>query len=39
MVTLEDMNDIRRRLAMEEILNNLHEKSIYKGAAGVRVMS
>lgn len=39
MVTLEDMNDIGRRLATEEILNNLHEKSIYKGEAGVRVMS
>lgn len=30
MVTLEDMNDIGR-FAIEEMLNNLHEKPICKG--------
>ena len=38
MVTSEDMNDIGRRFTIEEIFNNLHEKSIYKGEAGIRVM-
>lgn len=30
MVTLENMNDIGRRFAMEEMLNNLCEKPICK---------
>ena len=38
MVTLEDINDIGRKLTMEEMLNNLHEKSTCKGEAEIRVM-
>ena len=38
MVTLEDINDIGRSLAIEERLNNLHQEPICKGEADIRVM-
>lgn len=38
MVTLEDMNDIGKRLAIEETLNDLCEKSICKREAEPRVI-
>lgn len=38
MVTLEDINDIGRRLAIEERPNNLHQEPICKGEADIRVM-